>query len=196
MPKKYYDSRPSEGILKLNEYKRLYRSMEEKRLFIYWKAGEIAKAKEAIGEIIAQANKYVIISDPYFNDEALKECVKGWVKCEEFTIYTSKGRLIIDEKGTDRGEELKKEIVNMGLHGDFEQAFLYSLSGGNNSFLHDRFIATENGVWCLGASLKNYAEKDTVLFKSPNPQAFLDRIEEWKTASQLAQHAELEWKWR
>lgn len=66
------------------------------------------------------------------------------------------------------------------LEQEIQQAQLFGITDGNNGFVHDRFIIVDNDVWCLGTSLNNLGNKDTVIFKSPNPQAFIGRVKEWE----------------
>jgi|GEM_PF-5768912 len=175
------------------EETRMYQRLEKRREFFYFRAGEERRAAEIIGMLLAPAME-ITICDMYLDAEGLARMVSGWIKCWELTLFVSKKWMNGREKGSSlsRREALESSIQALAEGKKVGHAALYVISGGSYDvgFVHDRFLILDERVYCLGASLNGFGARDTVLFRSPNPQAFTVRVKEWKDGA-----AKLEREW-
>lgn len=195
-PKDYYESCQEEKSLLLQqEEMRMYRSLEKKGQFFYFRAGETTRACHTVGKLLSLAGLDVTICDMHLNGKGFDDCVKGWLQCGSLTIFVSQKQLSKKAKGAEHTNEEHicarlSELVNQR---NVYSARLYGITGGshNNGIIHDRFLIADGAAYCLGSSLDGLGGRDTVLFKSPNPQVFFERIEEWKK-----DHAVLLWEGR
>lgn len=178
------------NILKAAEDKRVYEYLKKNREFCYFKAGETDEARDMIGEILSECGLDITICDPYLDKKALENKVSGWIRCNNLNLYTAQSK---EEDLNGIKEVVDKIVENEGC----KSAKLYILYDRKNKtrLLHDRFIITENGVWCLGTSLNHFGCKDTVLYKSPNPKAFIDRVNEWNKMERKSDCIRLEKSW-
>lgn len=184
-PDEYYKMRQKEKtLLQQQEEIRMYQTLEKKKQFFYFKAGETQRARNIVGGLLACAGIEVTICDMYLDAAGFDECIKGWVQCQTLTIFASKKWLLhgSDKSGIDRVDEIKtrmKELVDGKM---VKSALLYGVSGGqhDNGLVHDRFFVVDGTAYCIGSSLHGLGSRDTVLFRAPNPQVFLDRAAEWK----------------
>lgn len=182
-PKDYYDSCGKEvSALEKAEKERSYQLLEEKKEFCYFCAGEDTKAQNFIGSVLASAGLQVSICDPYLDQSGFENYVKGWVRCEKLCLFVAGAwlRKIDITSGNTYQQQLEDIVSQMISTNDVKQAKLFRITGDNNGFVHDRFIIADENVWSLGASLNHFGKKDTVIAKSPNPKAFIERVEEWK----------------
>ena len=114
----------------------------------------------------------------------LEKYIAGWVRCKELTLLASERKLKEREKnGQTRLEGLQSKIELMIQRKEIQSSQIFGITARNNGAVHDRFIVTNEGVWCIGSSLNHFAEKDTVLIKSPNPEAFRKRLQFWRTGN-------------
>lgn len=195
-PTDYYESRQEgKNLLQQQEDVRMYQSLERKGQFFYFRAGEAARACHTVGKLLASAGLDVTICDMYLNEKGFDACVKGWLQCRSLTIFASKKWL---QQKDDGLEDTNEEQIAARLSELIEQrnvcsARLYGVTGGgrDKGLIHDRFLIVDGTAYCLGSSLDGLGERDTVLFKSPNPQVFSERIEELKK-----NHAVLLWERR
>lgn len=182
-PKNYYQSQTKEdSAIEKAEKARSYQLLESKREFCYFCAGQEQKAQNFIGSILASTGIQIKICDPYLDRIGLDKFIKGWVRCNNLYLFVSNewlGKSSSADKKTHL-EEIEQTIEEMISKQEIQQAQIFGIIGGNNGFVHDRFIIVDNNVWCLGASLNNLGDKDTVIVKSPNPQAFIGRVKEWE----------------
>lgn len=184
-PVDYYENRRDEkNLLKQQEEARMYKSLEKKGQFYYFRAGEITRACHTVGKLLASAGLDVTICDMYLNEKGLDACIKGWLRCRNLTIFASKKRLSKKAKGSEdtNADQIFARLLKIADQGDVSSVRLYGISGGNHDsgLIHDRFLIVDGVVYCLGASFDGLGSRDTILFKSPNPQVFFERIEEWK----------------
>lgn len=192
-PKTFYTAyqENTTNILKAAEDKRVYEYLRRNREFCYFKAGETDEARDMIGEILSECGLDITICDPYLDKEALENKVSGWIRCNNLNLYTARSKK----------EDLNaiKEVVDQMVKNEgCKSAKLYILYDRKNKtrLLHDRFVITEKGVWCLGTSLNHFGCKDTVLYKSPNPKAFIDRVNEWNKMEGKSDCIKLEKSWQ
>lgn len=184
-PADYYELHQKEkNLLQQQEDVRMYQSLEKKGQFFYFRAGEITRACHTVGKLLASAGLDVTICDMYLNGKGFDNCVKGWLQCGNLTIFASKNGLQKKEnefEGTN-GEQLVARLSELVGQGNVCSARLYGVTGGNydKGLIHDRFLIVDGTAYCLGSSLDGLGGRDTVLFRSPNPQVFSERIEEWK----------------
>lgn len=193
-PTDYYESRRKEkNLLQQQEDARMYKSLEKKGQFFYFKAGDTSRACHTVGKLLASTGLDVTICDMYLNGRGFDNCIKGWLNCRSLTVFASKNWLWKKEAGSEdtHAEQLRARLSELVNQGDVCSARLFGVTGGshNNGLVHDRFLIVDREVYCLGASLDGLGGRDTVLFKSPNPQVFSERIEEWKKG-----HAVLIWE--
>lgn len=181
--KEYYSKNSEKSsALEKAEKARFYQQLEEKREFCYFCAGEDTKAQNFIGSILASTGLRIVICDPYLDKIGLENFVKGWIKCECLELFVADDWLKrIDATSGDTHQQQIEDIVDqMILNNEVKQVELFTITGRNNGFVHDRFVIVDKRVWSLGASLNYFGKKDTVVAKSPNPKTFIERIEEWK----------------
>ena len=81
---------------------------------------------------------------------------------------------------------VKREFKNIKKTGTIKNLEVYSLSKG----IHDRFIIIDDVVYCLGSSLNSFGKYDTVLYKSPNSKAVIERVQYWRKGAKLVYHWE------
>ena len=171
----------------------MYQSLEKKGQFFYFRAGEITRACHTVGKLLTSAGLNVTICDMYLNGKGFDDCVKGRLQCGNLTIFAAKSGLQKKENGSEdaNGEQLVARLSELVGQGNVCSARLYGVTGGSHDqgLIHDRFLIVDGTVYCLGSSLDGLGGRDTVLFKSPNPQVFSERIEEWKK-----DHAVLLWE--
>lgn len=173
-------------LMEQNEKQRMYRRLEERKEFFYFKARENQRAIEIIGTLLAHTDGEITICDMYLDVEGLQSMVSGWINCRKLTMFASK-YWINSKNGCLRETELINGIQQIYDEKRAEQISLYILSGGNydKGFVHDRFLILDETVYCLGSSLNGFGTKDTVLFRSPNPDAFIRRTKEWEKEKYL-----------
>lgn len=193
-PADYYESRQQgKNLLQQQEDIRMYQSLEKKGQFFYFRAGEITRACHTVGKLLTSAGLNVTICDMYLNGKGFDDCVKGRLQCGNLTIFAAKSGLQKKENGSEdaNGEQLVARLSELVGQGNVCSARLYGVTGGSHDqgLIHDRFLIVDGTVYCLGSSLDGLGGRDTVLFKSPNPQVFSERIEEWKK-----DHAVLLWE--
>lgn len=179
--KDYYEQRKEDKSLLLQqEEARMYETLEDRRQFFYFRAGEGQRAKNIVGELLSMAGLNITICDMYMDAQGFDSCIKGWVRCESLTIFVSKDWLL--KAGSAHKTELIARISELIDQKKVQSAFLYGISGGSHGsgLMHDRFFIADGMVYCLGSSFRGVGDRDTVLFKSPNPQVFIDRITELK----------------
>ena len=184
-PEEYYKSRRKEkNLLRRQEEDRMYKSLEEKRQFFYFRAGETTRARHTVGKLLSTAGLDITICDMYLNGKGFDECVKGWIQCGSLTIFASKKWLYEKENRAEdtNADQILARLSDLVQQRNVSSARLYGVTGGNydKGLVHDRFLIVDGAAYCLGASLKGLGGRDTVLFKSPNPKVFSDRIAEWK----------------
>ena len=189
----YLNQNEEPNVMENAEKRRLYEMLEKRKEFCYFGAGEQQKAKNIVGSILASAGLSIVICDPYLDQKGINNYISGWVRCKELILFVSNQWL---KKNTINGStnqaEIENCINNIVTSGAIKAAKLYGLPGTNNGFVHDRFIAIENrDVWCLGSSLNNFGDKDTVLIKPPTSKAIIDRINAWTTGKAILLQ---EWK--
>lgn len=183
-PKDYYRHRKKEKstLLKQEEI-RMYKMLEERRQFFYFRAGEGQRVCNIVGEILSTGFN-VILCDMYMDAQGFDRCIKGWIQCDTLTIFASKHWLKKsgDKSRMSHEKELTTRISELIDQQLVRTAFLYGVSGGShdNGLMHDRFFIVDDTVYCLGSSFRGVGDRDTVLFKSPNPLVFVNRIDEWK----------------
>lgn len=177
------------------EDRRWYQRLEERKEFFYFRAKEEKRADGVLHKLLPHARN-ITICDMYLTDDALKRVFQGWIKCRSLKIFVSKEWLGKDEtegaetlegKAKEKNDEALKrrysllnKLETMYRGGEFRYGALYRLSGGpsDNGIIHDRYLILDEQAYCLGSSLKDFAARDTVLFRSPNPVAFDERINE------------------
>lgn len=184
-PEDYYKSRRNEkNLLTQQEEDRMYKSLEKKGRFFYFRAGETTRACHTVGKLLSTAGLDITICDMYLNGKGFDDCVKGWIRCRSLTLFASKNWLRKKEDGSEdtNADQILARLSDLVHHGSVTSAYLYGVTGGNHDkgLIHDRFLIVDGAAYCLGASLDGLGGRDTVLFKSPNPKVFFDRIEEWK----------------
>lgn len=184
-PADYYESRQKgKNLLQQQEEARMYQNLEKRGQFFYFKSGDTTRARHTVGKLLASAGLDVTICDMYLNGKGFDDCVKGWLKCERLTIFASKQRLL--KKGAasrdTNAEQISARLTELVDQGCVRSACLYGVTGGSSGsgLIHDRFLIVDGTAYCLGSSLDGLGGRDTVLFKSPNPKIFSQRIEEWK----------------
>jgi len=195
-PADYYESRQKgKNLLQQQEDMRIYQSLEKRGQFFYFKAGETTHACHIVGKLLSSAGLNVTICDMYLNGKGFDDCVKGWLRCVNLAVFASKNWLQKQDNGFEdtNAEQLIMRLSELVDQGNVCSACLYGVTGGshNKGLIHDRFLIVDGVTYCLGSSLDGVGGRDTVLFKSPNPQVFSERIEEWKR-----DHAVLLWEGR
>lgn len=195
-PTDYCESRQEEkNLLQQQEDARMYQSLEKKGQFFYFKAGETTHACHTVGKLLSLAGLDVTICDMRLTGKGFDDCVKGWLGCKKLTIFASRKHLLKKSETSENtnGEQLCARLSELIEHKSMSSARLYGVTGGShdNGIIHDRFLIADGAAYCLGSSLDGLGGRDTVLFKSPNPQVFFERIDEWKK-----DHAVLLWEGR
>ncbi len=180
------NAKKQKELMEQNEEQRMYQRLEERKEFFYFKAGESKRAINIIRTLIAWTRGEIIICDMYLDAKGLESMVSGWIICRKLTMFVSKNWL--KKKNNGKNEvELISHIQKIYDEKRVEQISLYILSGGNydKGFVHDRFLILDETVYCLGSSLNGFGTRDTVLFRSPNPDAFIRRTKEWEKEKYL-----------
>lgn len=180
-PRSYYESRKKrKPLLQQQEEARMYKMLEDQRQFFFFRAGEGQRVRNIVGEILSTAGLDITLCDMYMDAQGFDNCVKGWIRCDTLTIFASKHWLL--QNNEVHKTDLIARISELIDQQTVRSAFLYGVSGGshNNGRMHDRFFIADETVYCLGSSFHGIGDRDTVLFKPPNPQVFIDRTTEWK----------------
>ena len=185
-PRQRVRAKKQKELMEQYEKQRMYRRLEERREFFYFKAGESNRAINIIGTLIAQTEGEITICDMYLDAKGMERMVSGWIGCRKLTMFTSKNWIKNENDGLNEAE-LINSIQKIVDEGRAETVSLYLLSGGSydKGFVHDRFLILEDTVYCLGSSLNGFGTKDTVLIRSPNPDAFIKRAKEWEKKKYL-----------
>ena len=178
----YYESQKKrKSLLEQQEEERMYKMLEERRQFFFFRAGEGQRVRNIVGEILSTAGLTITLCDMYMDAQGFDNCIKGWIRCDTLTIFASKHWL--QKNNEIHKTELVARLSELIDHHMVQSVFLYGVSGGShdNGRMHDRFFIADEAVYCLGSSFHGIGDRDTVLFKPPNHQAFIDRTIEWKS---------------
>jgi hypothetical protein len=190
------EKRRKKTVMEQYEEQRLYRRLEAQKKFFYFTAGQQDRACEALHTLLPNYSD-ITVCDKYLDDEALERVFKGWIRCRTLTVFVSKSRMgkedseietpLSDkareknERALERRRKMVETLRTFVENGDCRYAALYALGGSSGKgIVHDRYLILDEQVYCLGSSVKDFAKQDTVLFRAPNPAAFVERIAEWK----------------
>lgn len=173
-------SKKQKDLMELYEEQRMYRRLEDKGEFFYFTAGASKRAIDIIGMLIARTDGEITICDMYLDATGLERMVSGWIKCRKLTLFTSK--YWMKANGGANETDLINSIQKLYDEKRVDQILLYRLAGGSHDkgSVHDRFLILDETAYCLGSSLNGFGTKDTVLFRSPNPDAFKKRVKAWE----------------
>ena len=137
------------SALEKAEKERSYHLLEEKKEFCYFCAGEDTKAQNFIGSILASTGLQISICDPYLDQIGLENYVKGWIRCEKLYLFVAGKwlRKIDAASGKTHQQQIEDIVGQMISNNEARQVKLFKITGGNNGFVHDRFIIVDENAW-------------------------------------------------
>lgn len=135
-------------------------------------------AQKVLRDILADANQYVKILDPWVNDHSLDPLlhVKNGVKVQFLCSQTG---------GRKKEHRLIRSIRDLKV-----EKPMFSLRKAKREEMHDRWIITDKGIWSLSQSIKDLGRKQTIAFVAPHSEqikksvsSFFDRL--WGKAIEI-----------
>ncbi len=112
-------------------------------------AGKIYSGKRAIEALVfKRIGSYIKLCDPYCGTKTLDIIGNIPHKCEIFLLT----------QNIDKKENFKRDLA------DFEKEFRdlkIQIKVFSSKVLHDRYLITNDYCWSIGASLKDFGNKDT-----------------------------------
>lgn len=141
--------------------------------------GKPFSAQKALRDILADANQYVKILDPWVNDQSLDPLlhVKNGVKVQFLCLQTG---------GRNKEHRLIRSVR------DFKgEKPMFSLRKAKREEMHDRWIITDKGIWSLSQSIKDLGRKRTIAFVAPHSKQIMKKVSSffdslWEKAIELA----------
>jgi len=164
------------------EQQRYLKSLEEKRIFIYFSGKEEEKSRAAgiVKELIAGAKERCVICDPYFSR---KDLLNYGIHVTSFNvvlkIITSAVFLkskVDSEPESRQGDVLYAALDSLNKHEINVKCYVLR---GKKSPIHDRFIVVDDDVYLLGSSLSEFGSRATTLYRVPDPKLLIRQAERW-----------------
>lgn len=141
--------------------------------------GRPFSAQKALRDILADANRYVKILDPWINDRSFDPLlyVKNGVKIQFLCSQTG---------GREKNHRLTRSAKNLQA-----EKPKFSIRKAKREEMHDRWIITDNGIWSLSQSIKDIGRRETIAFIAPHSkqtkkmvESFFDTL--WEKAIEIA----------
>lgn len=164
------------------EQQRYLKSLEEKRVFIYFsgKKEEKERAAGIVKDLIAGAKERCIICDPYFSKKDLLtygiHVTSLNVVLKIITSAAFLKREVDSEPESRQGELLYGVIDSLSKQKINVKCYVLR---GKKSPLHDRFIVVDDEVYLLGSSLSEFGARATTLYRVPDPYLLIRQAEQW-----------------
>lgn len=158
------------------------KSLEEKRVFIYFsgKKEEKERAAGIVKDLIAGAKERCIICDPYFSKKDLLtygiHVTSLNVVLKIITSAAFLKREVDSEPESRQGELLYGVIDSLSKQKIDVKCYVLR---GKKSPLHDRFIVVDDEVYLLGSSLSEFGARATTLYRVPDPYLLIRQAEQW-----------------
>lgn len=142
---------------------------------ILMESGKPFSSQKALKEVFASANRYIKIVDPWVSARSLDSLfeIGKEVKIQFLCSYTG-------------GREKERRLIRCAKNLRVEMPnFNIRKIGGEE--MHDRWIITEDGIWSLSQSIKDFGRGKTIAFIAPHSNQTKKKVESffdslWKKA--------------
>lgn len=122
-------------------------------------------SQKILGEIFADADRYVKIMDP-------------WVSIRSFDplLPVKEGVSILFLTSHTGGKEKERRLIRCIKNLQVEKP-KFSLRKAKGEEMHDRWIITEENVWSLSQSIKDFGRRETIALIAPHSKQVKKKVE-------------------
>jgi hypothetical protein len=166
-----------------SERKRRWQELEQSRDFIFFDGEQTSrnKALEVVRTIIGIARDRCVFVDPYF----------GGKDVFDYPIYAQTINLQIrilssvyfahrqTENDKTEGDFLRNQIEAVTKQDGNLKIAARLFRGRDKCPVHDRLLLVDNDIYVLGSSFNEFGSRTSVLYKVPDPERIINRIESW-----------------
>ena len=132
---------------------------------ILFEPGRPFSAQKVLREILAEADRYVKILDPWVNDRSLDPLldVKNGVKIQFLCSQTG---------GGEKERRLARSVKSLQV-----EKPLFGLRKAKREEMHDRWIITDKGIWSLSQSMKDIGRRETIALIASHSTQMKKKVE-------------------
>jgi hypothetical protein len=154
-----------------------------------WFHGAEEEARLALRELLYDANRDVLIVDPYFGAAELNSFAPAVGKIDVPVFVLGSSMHLINKVA--KGAEVENwEPLLVQLQHITSQPYANKISTrvmeGKESPIHDRFFVVDDRIWLLGSSLNKFSIRGTVMVELPDPAPIREKLfEAWHQAEEF-----------
>ena len=127
--------------------------------------GKPFSAHKVLRDILANADRYIKILDPWVNERSLDALlhVKNGVKIQFLCSETG---------GREKERSFARSVKSLQV-----EKPLFNLRKAKREEMHDRWIITDRGIWSLSQSIKDIGRRETIAFIAPHSKQMKKKVE-------------------
>lgn len=152
-----------------------------------WFAGGKEEATVVLRELLHEAQREVLIVDPYFGAAELNGFALAVGKIDVPVLVLSSAEVLgkAIREGVEKGDALLAQMKHVELTPQMNK-IVARVMRGKRPAIHDRFLVVDDRVWLLGASLNEFGSRGTMMVALPDPAPVREKLfDAWREAEDL-----------
>ena len=155
-----------------------------------WFRGQQEEAVDVLRGLIHEANREVLLVDPYFGGVELVKFMLA-VGREDIPVRVLTSAELLKKSrpqtgaSTPAGEVLFDVLQQVRSHQRMNP-FEVKVMTGDRPAIHDRFLLVDDRIWLLGSSLEEFGSRGTMMVSLPDPDPVREQLTKaWNDALDL-----------
>jgi hypothetical protein len=152
-----------------------------------WFSGAKEEATAALRELLYEAQREVLIVDPYFGAAEVNGFALAVGKVDVPVLLLTSAEVLRKEvrEGVEKGDALLAQLKHVASQ-RYTNKISVRVMTGTRPGVHDRFFVVDDRVWLLGSSLSEFGSRGTMMVALPEPAPVREKLlDAWREAEDL-----------